>query len=295
MRIANAAGGVRGGYSGNFVTFVSPPDSRTQTESTYRKLITIERDKSTRPSASVEVDKILVPPDFEKKANNNSESFMMKDHHAAVILRHGAENRREGKQNGNSHKVKIKSATSTSNEQRITDKKSQKTTLEQPFFKRVTKAPTAIPTASEDFHTVYLTHKSLTNELELHMPTWHQSFENSTYDVGYVSYTPDSVKDKNSLLSRGRRTETSILKPETRQNKYNTYTDRDRHKQRFKENGKRSKSSKKQVKKGMVGGEWVEYDSDLLPMNPAGLKNPKLLVGPWVEEKPVPVSKAYFG
>ncbi|XP_018014199.1 uncharacterized protein LOC108671214, partial [Hyalella azteca] len=67
----------------------------------------------------------------------------------------------------------------------------------------------------------------------------------------------------------------------------------------------RSRWKKQNKSKLGDGGHWVEYDFDggaatttvdpSLPENPAGLKNPNLLVGPWVEEPTVRKSKAYFG
>ncbi|KAF2353682.1 Immunoglobulin-like domain [Trinorchestia longiramus] len=82
----------------------------------------------------------------------------------------------------------------------------------------------------------------------------------------------------------------------------------DRNKVNFKSQGPlaaRTRWKKQNKNKHGGGGHWVEYDFDegtstttadpLLPENPVGLKNPNLLVGPWVEEPTVRKSKAYFG
>ncbi|KAF2354803.1 Immunoglobulin V-set domain [Trinorchestia longiramus] len=69
--------------------------------------------------------------------------------------------------------------------------------------------------------------------------------------------------------------------------------------------GTRTRWKKQSKDKNSSGGHWIEYDFDegtstttvdpSLPENPVGLKNPTLLVGPWVEEPTVRKSKAYFG
>lgn len=111
-----------------------------------------------------------------------------------------------------------------------------------------------------------------------------------------------SVK-RTSVLSRGRRTDTDNSDRDTEQNEFH-YTANDREKLHSRD-GSRGKSEWKEKSKTLDGGQWVEYDFDQststtttedpnLPINPVGLKNPNLLVGPWVEEPAVRVSKAHF-
>ena len=101
------------------------------------------------------------------------------------------------------------------------------------------------------------------------------------------------------VLSRGRRTQ-NLLSEATDSSKEDPYFP---YREKYKKQDTNGDRSREISKKG--SGEWIEYDFDQgtttttedpsLPEDPAGLKNPKLLVGPWVEEPPISSSKARFG
>lgn len=118
---------------------------------------------------------------------------------------------------------------------------------------------------------------------------------------------PDKIDGKPAphTLSRGRRTGLdAVLKQDTSTEMF--FQSRNKKvRKKIPKNGQKYKNRWNGNGQSKFEGHWIEYDFDKgtmtttedssLPINPEGLRNPKLLVGPWVEEPTISKSKAKFG
>lgn len=126
-------------------------------------------------------------------------------------------------------------------------------------------------------------------------------------DPGKKGIIESNLKNtRAATLSRGRRTDLQgVIQQDTSTEMF--FQSRNKKVQKDITRNRQKISKKRMNGKGTskVGGRWVEYDFDegtstttkdpSLPENPVGLRNPNLLVGPWVEEPTVRKSKARFG